>query len=132
MVFTGKLISRRELLIGLGAFAAACRSVTSERPLVSDMWSGPDDSENAGTGRLHSRPSQPTQKPLEAGQHNIEVSAGRKAIAYIPKGFDQTKPVAFALLLHGATLDAEGPIKNLKQFADESTTVLLSRARIRG
>jgi len=126
MPVSEKPIFRREFLIGLSAFAAACGSSTGDRPLVADIWSGPEDTENSGSGRLHSRPGKPTQKPLEPGEHQIDVAAGRKAIAYIPREFDQSKPVAFLLLLHGATLDAEGPIKGLKQFADDSTVVLLS------
>ncbi|HEY1387550.1 MAG TPA: alpha/beta hydrolase-fold protein [Ktedonobacterales bacterium] len=85
----------------------------------------PDD---ARQGRLLARPLSPHEPPAAPGLHALGLAGagGRDGLVYVPAGYDATRPAPLALLLHGASHDADTVLAPLLPWADAAGLLLLA------
>jgi phospholipase/carboxylesterase len=76
-------------------------------------------------GRLLARPHPPTQEPPAPGRHELEIG-GHRALLYVPTSATADRRSPFALLLHGASGQAEGGFRMWAPFAERAGVILLS------
>jgi predicted esterase len=84
--------------------------------------------EAARQGRLLARPLPPHEPPAEPGPHALGLAGaeGRDGLLYVSAGYDATRPAPFALLLHGASHDADTVLAPLLPWADAAGLLLLA------
>ncbi|HEX5441104.1 MAG TPA: phospholipase, partial [Ktedonobacterales bacterium] len=89
--------------------------------------------DDARQGRLLARPLSPHEPPAAPGQPGLHAlglglagAAGHDGLVYVPTGYDATRPAPFALLLHGASHDAETVLAPLLPWADAAGLLLLA------
>lgn len=84
--------------------------------------------EAARQGRLLARPLLPHEPPATPGPHALGLAgaADRDGLLYVPAGYDATCPAPFALLLHGASHDAETVLAPMLPWADAAGLLLLA------
>src|SRR5690349_9570577 len=82
----------------------------------------------ARQGRLLARPLPPHETPAAPGLHPLGLADadGRDGLFYVPAGYDATRPVPFALLLHGASHDADTVLAPILPWADAAKLLLLA------
>ena len=76
-------------------------------------------------GRLDARPHAPTVDPPAPGRHELEIG-GHRVLLYVPRSATADRRSPFALLLHGASGQAEGGFRMWAPFAERAGTILLS------
>lgn len=85
----------------------------------------PRSDRTASTGRLRSRPVQPTAAgPL--GLHFLGLETDRDGLLYVPNTYQPDRPAPLILMLHGAGGDAEGALSLLQGFVDPLQIILLA------
>lgn len=105
---------------------AACSidRLSSSRAMVRDKLHN-RDRKAASSGRLQSRPTQPTEA-APSGLHPLGLDDSRDGFIYVPAGYQVTTPAPLVVMLHGAGGDAEGALRILQRFADPFETILLA------
>ncbi len=76
-------------------------------------------------GRLTTRFKKPTKETV-SGDHILADDAGRRAVLHVPPGYDQKKPAALMIALHGAGGNGESMLNAQRGPADAQTVVVLS------
>lgn len=76
-------------------------------------------------GRLHSRPTQPSQAGTP-GLHPLKLDGSRDGFLYVPQGYCSSSPAPLILMLHGAGGNAEGALNILQNLADPVGAILLA------
>jgi phospholipase/carboxylesterase len=84
--------------------------------------------DDARHGRLLARPLSLHEPPTAPGLHALGLAGadGRDGLLYVPAGYDATRPAPFALLLHGASHDADTVLAPLLPWADAAGLLLLA------
>jgi phospholipase/carboxylesterase len=84
--------------------------------------------DDARHGRLLARPLSLHEPPTAPGLHALGLAGadGRDGRLYVPAGYDATRPAPFALLLHGASHDADTVLAPLLPWADAAGLLLLA------
>jgi phospholipase/carboxylesterase len=77
------------------------------------------------SGRLAVRHGQPSEN-ITPGAHVLDDNNGRRAILYVPPGYDPAVPAPFMLMLHGARGDGDRTLESQRAAADEHGVVLLN------
>jgi phospholipase/carboxylesterase len=92
--------------------------MTENMPSTDDAWHG----------RLLARPLSLHEPPTAPGLHALGLAGadGRDGLLYVPAGYDATRPAPFALLLHGASHDADTVLAPLLPWADAAGLLLLA------
>jgi predicted esterase len=80
---------------------------------------------SSADGRLDARPGTPVAEPPEPGRHELEIG-GHRVLLYVPTSATPERHSPFALLLHGASGQAEGGFRMWAPFAERSGTILLA------
>ena len=95
--------------------------------MAGDVQPTPDRAA-ARQGRLLARPLPPHGPPAAPGLHALGLAdaGGRDGLLYVPAGYDATRPAPFALLLHGASHDADTVLAPLRPWADAAGLLLLA------
>jgi len=76
--------------------------------------------------RLAARPRHPSLE-LPSGVSPLKLCSGRRdGLIYIPKGYSEDRPAAFALMLHGAGGSAQDVTANSGALADATNTIILA------
>lgn len=78
----------------------------------------------AEAGRFSVRPQPPSQR-LAAGEHVLSDRDGRRALLYLPPGYDPDRPTPFQLMLHGARGDGDRTLAQQREAADANGVALL-------
>jgi phospholipase/carboxylesterase len=78
--------------------------------------------------RLLARPLPSHEPPATPGLHVLGLAGagGRDGLLYVPAGYDATRPAPFALLLHGASHDADTVLAPVLPWADAAGLLLLA------
>ncbi|MGH7617727.1 MAG: alpha/beta hydrolase, partial [Gemmatimonadaceae bacterium] len=76
-------------------------------------------------GRLVTRPHK-ALKEITPGDHVLADDAGRRAVLFVPAGYDPTKPAPFFLALHGATGSGDSMLRGSRAAAEAHGVVMLS------
>jgi phospholipase/carboxylesterase len=84
--------------------------------------------EAARQGRILARPLPPHKPPAAPGLHALGLAGAddRDGLLYVAAGYDATRPAPFALLLHGASHDADTVLAPLLPWADAAGLLLLA------
>lgn len=92
---------------------------------MADNLSPTDDARH---GRLLARPLPSHEPPATPGLHALGLAGagGRDGLLYVPAGYDATRPAPFALLLHGASHDADTVLALVLPWADAAGLLLLA------
>ncbi len=77
------------------------------------------------SGRLAVRHKQ-SSGDLTPGAHVLDDNNGRRAILYVPPGYNPATPAPFMLMLHGPRGDGDRTLESQRAAADEHGVVLLS------
>ena len=109
----GNLIDRRDFLRRSGSFAAVAFSAR--------VWRTPAPE----PGRLAARVRKPT-RDIAPGDHILADDEGRRAILYVPPGYDAAKPAPFMLALHGATGSGDSMLRGSRAAANACGVIVLS------
>jgi len=104
------------VLVTIGAACDAVQDTVASLPLTRG------DHED---GRLLARPGRPTVDPPAPGRHELEIG-GHRVLLYVPRSATPDRRSPFALLLHGASGQAEGGFRMWAPFAERTGTILLS------
>ncbi len=80
---------------------------------------------SSADGRLDVRPGTPVAEPPAPGRHELEIG-GHRVLLYVPTSATPERRSPFALLLHGASGQAEGGFRMWAPFAERSGTILLA------
>lgn len=81
------------------------------------------------TGRLTARPAKPTGKPeFESAVQRLGLDNKKDGFIYIPNEYDESRPAALAVMLHGAGAPAEQGLSLLRNYADEKNIILIAPA----
>lgn len=78
---------------------------------------------NSG-GRLAVRHKQPSED-IVPGEHVLDDNNGRRAILYVPPGYNPANAAPFMLMLHGARGNGERMLESQRAAADEHGVILL-------
>jgi phospholipase/carboxylesterase len=108
-------MERREFL-RRGAAAAALAAVAGP---AAFRWSPREG------GRFSSRPHKPS-RTVAPGEHVLADDAGRRAILFVPSGYDAKRPAPFFLALHGATGSGDSMLRGSRAPAEAHGVVVLS------
>jgi phospholipase/carboxylesterase len=76
------------------------------------------------SGRLAVRHKQASED-ITPGAHVLDDNNGRRAILYVPPGYNRVTPAPFMLMLHGARGDGDRTLESQRAAADEHGVVLL-------
>ncbi|MES2625245.1 MAG: hypothetical protein V4628_08195 [Pseudomonadota bacterium] len=76
------------------------------------------------SGHLRVRHQQNTSA-ITSGEHVLDDNNGRRAILYIPPGYDPAVPAPFMMMLHGARGDGDRTLESQRAAADQHGVVLL-------
>jgi predicted esterase len=76
------------------------------------------------SGRLAVR-HRPPSEVVTPGAHVLDNNNGRRAILYVPPGYDPAIAAPFMLMLHGARGNGDRTLENQRAAADEHGVVLL-------
>jgi phospholipase/carboxylesterase len=76
-------------------------------------------------GRLDARPTAPTVEPPTPGRHELEID-GHRVLLFVPTSVSADRASPFALLLHGASGDAEGGFRMWAPLAEAAGVILLA------
>jgi len=82
-------------------------------------------------GRLEARPHTPTREPPPPGRHELEIG-GLRVLLYVPSSATPERRSPFALLLHGASGQAEGGFRMWAPFAERAGVILLAPESLHG
>lgn len=104
------LLSRRQLL--------------QHSTLVAAVAQAPGIFAAATPGRLGTRHQQPTST-IAPGEHILDDNNGRRAVLYVPPGYNAATPSPFMMMLHGARGDGDGTLASQRAAAEEHGVVLL-------
>jgi predicted esterase len=78
-------------------------------------------------GRLIAKPGNTIgEKTFSPGLQPLGLDHKRDALIYIPSGYDQEKPTALAVMLHGAGGDAHHGMSLIRHLADEANIIILA------
>jgi len=81
------------------------------------------------TGRLKARPNNATAKnSFVAGVQPLALDNRKDGFIYVPKNYKPSRPVALALMLHGAGGQAEHGLSLLRNYADDNNIILIAPA----
>ena len=83
------------------------------------------NSVHAGRARLHARPTTPSGS-IAKGQTSLEVNDVLDAIVFVPDQYDPATQWPLLVALHGAGIDASGPIQLLSEHATSFGFVLVA------
>jgi len=80
-------------------------------------------------GRLNARPEKITfTNQVETGVQPLHLDTRRDGLIYVPKGYNNDRPAALAVMLHGAGGQAQHGLDLIRQHADGRNIVLLAPA----
>lgn len=79
------------------------------------------------TGQLTARPGTPTKRDMILiGEQPLGLDTAKDGLIYVPQGYNESRPAALAVLLHGAGAPAEQGLSLLRRYADEKNMILLA------
>ena len=85
--------------------------------------------ETYSNGHLTAKPNTTnTKEDVPAGTYPLKLAAKRDGVIYVPKGYNKSKPAAFALMLHGAGGNADHGLGLIKSYADAHNIIIVSPA----
>ncbi|GAB3528405.1 serine esterase [Pontibacter brevis] len=81
------------------------------------------------SGRLTTRPVQTDrQTEFKKGVQRLGLDNKKDGFIYIPAGYDNCRPAALAVMLHGAGAPAEQGLSLLQRYADKKNIILIAPA----
>ncbi|AKD04003.1 alpha/beta hydrolase-fold protein [Pontibacter korlensis] len=81
------------------------------------------------TGRLTARTANGSGADVfTTGVQPLGLGNRKDGLLYVPQGYDNSKPAALAVMLHGAGAPAEQGLSLLQQYADEHNIILVAPA----
>ena len=83
-----------------------------------------DRTRRAADGRLDSRPAEPSQPPLSAGTHGLDLGGGAEALLVVPQGEPAPRPLL--VFFHGAGGSAQHSLGLARAAAEDAGCLLLA------
>lgn len=81
------------------------------------------------TGRLTARPgTHATKDVILTGEQPLGLDTAKDGVLYVPQGYNESRPAALAVMLHGAGAPAEQGLSLLRRYADDKNMLLLAPA----
>ncbi len=102
----------------------ARRQLLGAAALLAAWPTGPAALAAAEAGRFSVRPQPPSQR-LAAGEHVLSDRDGRRALLYLPPGYDPDRATPFQLMLHGARGDGDRTLAQQREAAAANGVALL-------
>lgn len=81
------------------------------------------------TGRLTARPRENIENgEVATGIQSLGLANERDGLLYVPREYDNKRPAALAVMLHGAGAHAKQGISLLQRYADEYNIIIIAPA----